>query len=92
MSGRVMIVDWQELADTMARISPPPADAYKPSTRVVMVKPEAKDLHKIGDEGTVKACVYEPKLGLAYFIEWDNLQGIVGACMGWKVARVSTSC
>ena len=59
-------------------------------TRIVKVKEEAGDKHKLGDEGVVIGSVSHPEVmdgAPAYFVEWDDMPGVPVGVVGYKIAK-----
>jgi hypothetical protein len=62
--------------------------AYPNGTRVVKLASDDGDSHKDGDLGTVIGSLLAPKLGICYFIEWDDSPGLPVLAVAAKVKRV----
>jgi len=41
-------------------------------TRIVKVLDLEGDAHRVGDKGTVIGSMGHPKVGMGYFVEWDD--------------------
>lgn len=64
--------------------------AFPNGTRIAKVDQDnANDLTPIGTEGTVLGSMRhpDPKLGLCYFIEWDDKPRCAVAVVAWKIGR-----
>lgn len=65
--------------------------ALKAGTRIVKAdrdKGGPDDLTPIGTLGTVLGSLYDPALGIAYFIEWDDKPKVAVLAVAWKVGAV----
>lgn len=65
------------------------AGAMENGTRIVKAAEDATgDFTPIGSLGTVLGSMLHPKLGIAYFIEWDDKPKLAVACVHWKIKSV----
>lgn len=62
--------------------------AIRNGSLVVKVKTEPGDHNKIGARATVLGSIYNPGMGLLYFLEWEGLPGHAVACIAEKIAWV----
>ena len=63
--------------------------AWANGTRVVKIKSESGDSHKIGELATVLGSMREPhgERRVMYFLEWDASPKQAVACIAWKLER-----
>lgn len=54
--------------------------------RVVKIAEDRGDRHELGARGKILASMNEPGLGLAYFVEWDDMPGVRVFVVAKKIA------
>lgn len=54
--------------------------------RIVKIASNEGDGHELGARGKVLASVSEPGLGMAYFVEWDDMPGVRVFVVAEKIA------
>lgn len=69
------------------------AGAYPAGTVIAKQNSERGDGHKDGDLGIVRASITEPaptgELRTMYFVEWDDMPGVVVGTLEYKVSKTS---
>lgn len=77
-SGDLFVLTPKAIAHMQAR------DALPAGTRIMKQASEPNDSHENGAGGTVRGSVHDRDV-FAYFIEWDDMPGIVVGTMARKV-------
>jgi len=62
--------------------------AYRNGTRVVKVAKDTDDRRDIGATGRVLGSLGHPQIGVAYFVEWDDMPRHAVAVVAWKIASM----
>lgn len=64
--------------------------AWPNGSRVIKIKSETGDTHRVGERATVLGSMFHADVSphVFYFIEWDASPGMAVGCAGWKLEWV----